>query len=170
MNIQDRDIQPVNPNGGQVLNVQLHECASKTVTHVGHILRLQFPLKQACKVVGLVLEVTADGIHDDAHYGFEWHKNHLEEQEGDNCGRPGRDVFGEVKGTEERRRVHESGEACKDAENMELGNKKKFRRVRIIPMSKFVSCCRLGQMHRHLINANKNAYPTRLRPPLACSP
>lgn len=75
---QKRHLQPVYPDCGQVLHVQLHERAPKTVTHVTHFLGLEFVLQFCRELVSLVLVAPADGIHCNANNGLKRRQNHLE--------------------------------------------------------------------------------------------
>ena len=71
------DVQPIHPDCGQVLDVQLHERAREAVGHVCHLLVLELVLELAGEHVGLVLKPPADGVHGDADNGFHWRKDHL---------------------------------------------------------------------------------------------
>ncbi len=63
---------------------------------------------------------------------------YLEEQEGDDGGRLGCDVLGEVERAEEGRRVHESGEEREDGKDVKLGGKEHLGWVHVVPVTEFM--------------------------------
>lgn len=73
----DIDVQPVNPDGGQVLDVEGDEGTREAVTHVRHLLVRELRLELAREAVRLILELAAHGVHEDADDGLERRQQHL---------------------------------------------------------------------------------------------
>lgn len=76
---KDEYAQPVNPNGGQVLHVELDQRTTEAVADVSHALVLELLLKLARKLVRLVLETAADGVHTNTDDSLKRCQYHLRE-------------------------------------------------------------------------------------------
>ena len=115
-----------------------NQSASEPITHIAHLLILEFVLELDSEPIGLPFKMPADGVHGNAHDGFEGRQDHLEHEEGKNGGWLCCDDFWEVKGTQEGWGVQEGREESEDSEDVELGNGHHFGGVKVIPVAEFV--------------------------------
>jgi len=132
-------VQPIDPDGRQVLHMEGNQSRSKPVTHILHLLRLQFVLKLASEPVGLKLETPANGVHGHSNNRLHGHEDHLEHNERQNRRGLRRNLFRKVKCSEEQRGVDEGGEESEDREDVDLRNDEELGRVHIVPVTEFVS-------------------------------
>lgn len=78
-----------------------NQSTSEAITHIAHLLILEFVLELDGEPIGLPFEMPADGIHGNAHNSLEGCQDHLEHEEGKDgwwlrCNR-----FWKVEGTQE---------------------------------------------------------------------
>jgi hypothetical protein len=73
----ESNLQPINPDGGQVLDVEGDQGTSEAVAHIIHLLSLELVLEFTCKPVSFPLKVPADRVHADANDGLERGQDHL---------------------------------------------------------------------------------------------
>jgi len=114
------------------------QSASETITHIAHLLVLEFILELDGESIGLPFEIPADGVHGDAHDSFEGRQDHLEHEESENGGWLRCDLFCEVEGAQEGWGVQEGWEEGKDGEDMELGDGHHLGGVKVVPVAEFV--------------------------------
>ena len=132
-------VQPIDPDGRQVLHMESNQSRSKPVTHILHLLRSQLVLEFTSEPVSLKLETPADGVHCHSDNGLHGHENHLEQNERQNRRGLCRNPFREVECSEEPWGVNKGGEESEDREDVDLRNNKELGRVHVVPVTEFMS-------------------------------
>ena len=132
-------VQPINPDGRQVLHVESDQSRPKPVAHIPHLLRLQLVLKFTSELVSLKLETPADSVHSHPDNGFRRHEDHLEQNERQNRWGSCRNRIREVECSEEPWSVDEGGKESQDREDVDLRNDKELGWVHVVPVAEFMS-------------------------------
>ena len=72
---QEYHIQPINPNGAQVLNVDSNQRLAQAIAHISGAIRIGLAWKLfwefTCEGVSFPFEFAGDGVHADADDGFD---------------------------------------------------------------------------------------------------
>jgi len=132
-------VQPIDPDGRQVLHVESNKSRPKPVTHILHLLGVQLVLEFASELVSLKLEASTDGVHSHSNNGFYGHEDHLEQNERQNRRGLCRNFFREVKCSEEPWGVNEGREESEDREDVDLRNDEELCWMHVVPVAKFMS-------------------------------
>jgi len=132
-------VQPIDPDGRQILHMESDQSRSKPVAHVLHLLRFQLVLEFTSELVSFKLETPADGVHGHSDNGFHGHKDHLEHDERKDRRGLCRNLWREVECPKEPRGVDEGREESEDREYMDLGNYEEFGWVHVVPVAEFMS-------------------------------
>lgn len=131
-------VQPIDPDGRQVLHMKSNQCCSKPITHITHLLGVQPVLKLASELVSLELETPTNGVHSHSDNGFHGHEDHLEQDERQDSRGLCRNSFREVECSEEPWGVDEGREESEDREDVNLRNDKELGWVHVVPMAEFM--------------------------------
>lgn len=110
----------------------------ESLAHIVHLLVIQPILELYSKAISFPFKSSAGIILKDAENLLDRSQDHLEDDEGDNCRRVSRNLWGKVKGAQHRWCVDKRREQRENAEYVDFGENHHLSGMKIEPVTEFV--------------------------------